>query len=314
MLLLPAKVLELGLAYVGVHREQQLGMSENFRNEVFGWHYGSSSLDIAEMWFDLQQGEHEGAYLTPKENTLKGFKMYMSAHFFLWAYPKNAGLMSTRFRHAVKNCKGAPFWRWIGKIAALLPKKIFWDESLGDPDKSAFVGSIDCTDVRVWEKRAHHTMNIDRSFFSEKFNHAGYKYELVMNLLQSKCMSVVGPEKAADHDMKLFRQEAKAKMLAMPGKMLIADSIYKPGQEEEYHDEEVGIFAIPSSTDPAELRRFKSRARSRHESFNGRLKFFKFLQDTYHGTNMEQHGVAFRAICVIIQYQMDNGSPIFEVN
>ena len=313
-LLLPDKVLEMGLEYVRVFKVQQDNMSENFRQEIFCWHYGSTSLDLAEMWYDLQQGEYEGASLDVKENSFSGFKMFMTAHFFLWTYPKNAGLTATRFRHAIKNCKGSPLWNWIRKIAALLPKKIYWDKSVERPEASAFVGSIDCTDCRVWEPRAHHHMNIDKSYFSEKFNHAGYKYEIVLHLLKPKCMDIVGPEKASKHDMKVFRQKTKQRMLDMPaGKMLIADSIYKVGKKPE-HQDEIGMFAIPSSADPAELRRFKSRARARHESFNGRLKFFRFLKDIYNGTDMEKHGEAFRAICVIVQYQMDNGSPIFEIN
>jgi hypothetical protein len=57
--------------------------------------------------------------------------------------------------------------------------------------------------------------------------------------------------------------------------------------------------------------KFKSRARARHESFNGRLKFFDILQNTFrHGE--ARHKIAFEAVCVIVQYQMDNGSPLFD--
>lgn len=190
------------------------------------------------------------------------------------------------------------------KIKALLPKKINWDDSLGDPNKSAFVGTIDDTDCKMWEKRSHHPMNVDKSLYSQKLNHAGLKYELILHLTKPKCMAVVGPKKAATHDMEVFWAKSKSKMKTMPGKMLIADSIFKPGKKAE-HQDEVGMFALPSSADPEDLRRFKSRARARHESFNGRLKYFSFLRDTYGGTDINKHGTAFRAICVIVQYQIE---------
>ena len=113
--------------------------------------------------------------------------------------------------------------------------------------------------------------------------------------------------------MSVFRQKMKAKALQMKGKRFIADSIYVPGKEED-HQDEIGMFSIPRSTDDIDLKVFKSRSRARHESFNGRIKFFGFLRSGYQGNDMEKHGVAFRAICVIVQYQMDNGSPLFDVN
>ena len=138
-------------------------------------------------------------------------------------------------------------------------------------------------------------------------------YEIIMDITEAKCMSVVGPIRAGEHDMNVFRLETKRKMLEMPGKMLIADSIYLPGKKPDMQNE-VGMFAIPSSVDDPVLKNFKSRCRARHESFNARLKFFAFLQDEYRGVDFEKHGIAFRAVCTIVQYQMDNGSPVFAVN
>lgn len=313
MLLNERRVTALGLDYVGVFALKHKVMSDTFSKEVFHWHYGSSPLVVAEMWFDLQQGEFQDASLTIKENTLFGFKMFMTALFFLWAYPKNAGLTSSRFHSCIRNCKGELLWLWIRKIEALKAKKIKWDNSLGDANKSAFIGTVDDVDCVIWEKRAHHNMNIDKSFFTQKHNHAGLKYELIMHLTKPKCMSIVGPMKAGTHDMEVFRVKSKGKMKSMPGKILIADSIFKAGKKPE-HQDEVGMFALPNSADPEELQRFKSRARARHESFNGRLKYFSFLHDRYRGVDIDKHGSAFKAICVIVQYQMDNGSPIFSIN
>ena len=90
-------------------------------------------------------------------------------------------------------------------------------------------------------------------------------------------------------------------------KMAIADKGYVTSRADEQ-----GIFATPNPSDPQELKNFKSRARCRHETFNGRIKFFKCLSETFrHG--IEKHKIALEAVCVIVQYQMDNGSEIFAV-
>jgi hypothetical protein len=60
------------------------------------------------------------------------------------------------------------------------------------------------------------------------------------------------------------------------------------------------------------LNNFKSRAQLRQETFDGRLKFFGSLKDTFwHG--YDNHKFVFEAIAVIVQYQMDNGSESFAV-
>jgi hypothetical protein len=64
--------------------------------------------------------------------------------------------------------------------------------------------------------------------------------------------------------------------------------------------------------DSKELKKLKTRSRLRHESFNGRIKAFGILQNKFrHG--FEKHGFALEAVVVIVQYQMDNGSPIYKV-
>jgi hypothetical protein len=69
-------------------------------------------------------------------------------------------------------------------------------------------------------------------------------------------------------------------------------------------------LSLPNPMDDLEVANFKARVRSRHESFNGRLKFYKSLSDTYHHSPAN-HVHVFEAICVTVQYQMDNGAEIF---
>lgn len=316
-LLTPLRVRALGLELIGLDSARQERMSASFKTKLFAVHFGSVELDIAEIWYDLQQGDFPGACLTPQENSMKGFKRFMIALFFLWTYPRNSFLLATRFNICERYCRGKELYDWIDKIACLYSKKIKWDESIADPSTSEWGFSIDCLDCRAWEPRAHHHFNVDRRMFSKKHNHAAWKYEIILSITESKCMQVVGPVPASVNDMALFRRETKPKLLHLRrfGKnvMGVADSIYLPGRLASQRDE-VGMLAIPNSLDEADLKVFKSRIRARHEGFNARIRAFAFLQYTYRGTNPDKHGKCFRAICVMVQYQMDNGSPMFSVD
>jgi hypothetical protein len=49
-----------------------------------------------------------------------------------------------------------------------------------------------------------------------------------------------------------------------------------------------------------------------HETFNGRLKNFSVLAEKFsHGH--EKHKCIFEAVCVITQYEIENGHPLFDV-
>jgi hypothetical protein len=89
--------------------------------------------------------------------------------------------------------------------------------------------------------------------------------------------------------------------------LCIADRGYNSKKEDEHY-----LFSLPNGFDSKKLNKFKSRGRLRHETFNARLKNFRCLSDTFrHG--FDNHEFVFEAVVVIVQYQMDNGSPIFAV-
>jgi hypothetical protein len=96
-ILSPSDVMKKGLGYIGIGKEQQAKMSLKVKVEDFKAHYGSSPLVIADIWHDLCHTSIEEAHLEEKETSEKGFKRYMIALFFLWTYPKNINLMTTRF-------------------------------------------------------------------------------------------------------------------------------------------------------------------------------------------------------------------------
>jgi hypothetical protein len=309
MLLVVDDVLSRGLKHVKVDQWRQDQISHSHQLCLFRKHYGSSPLDLAEMWYHLQVGDTPGATLSQADDSTRGFKFFCMAHYFLWNNPKNSENLSTRFDVCERYCRGEPLWRWIVKIAALRAKKIVWPDSLADPAGPRFIGTIDGVDCKIQEPSDHPTLNIDKSYWSKKVNHAGLKYEVVMDLHLAKCIRITERGvKAPTADMTLFRQGGtKARMLQMPGKTLIGDSAFRGVLPDE-----IGMLAPPNSLDPTEFANFKSRARCRHETFNGRMKFFKILSECF-TANRNRHGDAFCAVATIVQYQMDNGSPVFSV-
>ena len=67
-----------------------------------------------------------------------------------------------------------------------------------------------------------------------------------------------------------------------------------------------------------DLKQFLGRAKNRQESLHTRLKSFNYLYHRFrHGKStqnkMELHKMCVEAVCVIVQYDMENGSPIFDL-
>ena len=52
---------------------------------------------------------------------------------------------------------------------------------------------------------------------------------------------------------------------------------------------------------------------SRHETLNGRFKFWEILKQPFQH-NIVEHGEVFRAIVVVIQLGIDEGDKLFSVD
>ena len=176
--------------------------------------------------------------------------------------------------------------------------------------------STDGVDFKKNEDK-HPTLPRDNSACSHKMNHGAVKYEVTLAVQRAKCVHIAGPFKGGIHDMEMFRQGGlKEKLLSLNRtirgvrqvKLCLGDGIYHSKVDPRENE----LFSIPNRYDSKELNNFKSRGRLRHETLNSRLKFFNALALPFrHGFN--DHKFVFEAIVVIVQYQMDNGSPIFAV-
>ena len=178
--------------------------------------------------------------------------------------------------------------------------KIIWPADWSTVDSPFFCYSVD--GVHFWiNELLHPTMSKNPKLASHKNKKPSLDYEVALSLWESKVVHLNGPHVASKHDITVFREKLKGK--TPRGKKGIADLGYRG---------EKRILSTPNSHDPEELRTFKSRARARQESFNARIEFFGCLSQRFrHG--VKKHEICFEAVCVILQYQMENGSPLFDI-
>ena len=109
-------------------------------------------------------------------------------------------------------------------------------------------------------------------------------------------------------DDKVLDKTALYHMLP-PGKKAIADSGYE-GMPEK--------VTITRHGQSKELKQFLGRAKNRQESLHTRLKSFNCLYHRFrHGKStqnkMDLHNMCVESVCVIVQYDMENGSPSFDL-
>lgn len=280
-------------------------------------HYGVGSELATKIWKELCKIGRSDLKLTKKEKSMKGYFHYSMTLHFLWAYPKNAKVFGRSFKGVGSMChaRGEKVRTWIFRIAHLRLKVIRWPVAeFNDPDGHVFIVSVDCTDFRQREKK-HDEYHRDEKECSEKLKQCACKFEVAMHLWESRVVWVNGPFRGGKHDKTIFVEDGLGDIIAK-GKLAIADRGYKIKEEEkEYRDK----ISMPRHTDNQELGKFKSRARSRHEKFNGRMKRFSILSgdEFRHGGGGEEgrglYGKVVFAVAVICQFEMDLGSKLFNV-
>ena len=299
MLLSPDDVQERGLGFLNVNigRKSEERLLNDFRH-----HYGSSPLDIACCWHDLCNLDEDSEFaLQSKEKSEKGFKMFMAAQYFLWNTPSNSEDFASRWGVCADYVRGKRLWKWVDRIASLCSKKIQWEDC-----EEIMAMTADGVDCHTWEIQ-HPEFPVDRSAMSHKFRKCGARYLIGLSVHRSKCVAIEGPFKGGKNEVEIFRESGLMKLMQDKEKVCIADRGFRSKLVSEQK-----VFSLPDYMDSEVLHNYKSRARLRHETFNRRLKHFDILSHTFRWS-WDKHGRAFRAVAVMVQYQMDNGSPLFSV-
>jgi hypothetical protein len=127
-----------------------------------------------------------------------------------------------------------------------------------------------------------------------------------LSLRESKVVWINGPYKAGTYnDIKIFRECGLKAKLEATGKKAIADDGYQGYPN---------LISRYNSFDSEEVREFKSRARMRHEKFNGMCKVFKCLESRFrHQPFEESLQLCFEAVAVIVAYKMEMGESLFDI-
>ena len=203
-------------------------------------------------------------------------------------------------------------WSFIQKIATLYPELIVWPDSWSHPDdpdgpETRNIITVDGTHCLI-EEPTFDDFAHNKKYYSHKFHTAGLDYEVALSIFESKCVWVAGPYPAGKHDITIFRHKLMRKMLESRA----ASGVEYRGLADRGYRGEPELLSVPSSVDTEEVREFKGRALSRQETFNSRLKNFDCLDERFrHG--VVKHALCFYACVVIVQIQMDNGFPLFQV-
>jgi hypothetical protein len=287
------ELLESGLLLVG-YSERRLGRAKYATNiERFKAHFGSIPKVCCDIWEDLQTTENARAWVPPSKRKVNHFLM---AFHHLKRYP-------TEFEREcifdISLAYGREWvWYFIEKIQQLKAEKITFPEASSD----VFILTVDGTHCWIQEPK-HPTWSQDSKFYSHKYAKAGINYELAISLTESKLIWMNGPFKAGQNDKKIFAEKGLKEKLRSLGKRGIGDGGYSGHPDE---------LSIPNPHDSKEVARFKSRALKRHERFNGYTKAFDCLSGRFrHSTGRFKN--CFEAVCVICQYQMENGFELFDI-
>lgn len=299
MILTASEIEKHGLDFAGVLKGRKTAkrLTSDFQK-----HYGSSPVVLAEQWCDLCHLEE--LPLTISEKSVNGLKRFFMAHFWLWAKPKNAAVFSSRFKICEDYCCGKPFWLWIERLAILGNKVIKFDPSLLSADADVMGFSVDGVDFALWEIK-HDEFPHDRQSMSHKHKRCAAKYLFLLSAAFPKCLQILGPFKGGVGDNTILKESGILEKLKEAEKVCHVDRGFR------IKDKELeAVLSFPDKMDNKELHKFKSRVRLRQETFNSRLRFFRTLDETFeHG--FEKHRLVVHAVAGTVQYQMDNGNPIF---
>jgi hypothetical protein len=286
-----------GLRYLKLDLRGRWG--KKMRNAKFKKHYGQDAVTLGAEWYDLCHTSIKKAKLTKKQID-RGFKMFLIAHYFLWNYSRNADQLSDHFDVCLDYACGRDLWGWIERISALQGDVIFWPKYLDRDETKVLALSADGLDKRAREEK-HQTkeFNIDKKNFTKKHHHGGYKYQLVLAAQEQQCVHIYGPVRGGMGDKEMLARSGVLKRLKK-GKLCVVDRGYI---DKKWKDK----LAWPNLQDSKRANNMKSRIRLRHESFNGKVTQYGTMCQTWRHTK-KQHGLAFRAIVVTIQYALNDGT------
>ena len=284
----------------------------------FKCHYASDPAVYSVLLYKLQTTSIQKARVDAhiqKVGKEKFIAYYFMAIHLLACYPTEDEAESAFSKSPFGPCKETwSHWAWkiVANISALKRQVIVWPKKWNNPDgdtenETIFIFTVDGVHCRI-EEPTLGDFEKNKKFFSHKFHSAAVDYEIGISIFEQKCIWVNGPYGAGKNDVSVFRHKLKPQL----EEARKSSGIDHRGIADRGYRGESDLLSVPSSQDTPEVRYFKQRALLRHENFNGRLKNFDCLEERFRHS-IKKHKQCFKACAVIVQLQLENGSPLFVV-
>ena len=258
--------------------------------------FGVTPKTACVIYENLQQTTNQTARIEKPDAT--ALRYFLISLYFLRNYPTREDL-ERQFDYS-RGWIAAKCWEWAKRIDALREEKIV----LSFEDDTIWVMTVDGTHVWI-QNPEDPSFTQNPKYYSHKYNKAGMTAELGISL-NGGLIWLNGPFPAATSDIQMFRKPGGlGETLRQWGRRCIADRGYR-GQED------VDVVSTPNPLDSKPVSLFKRRALNRHENFNCMTKVFKILQGPFRHDEVK-FGVAFRAVCVLCQYKLENEVPLYDV-
>jgi hypothetical protein len=278
------EVLEAGLIYGGYSPKQR----NRSYAQLLVWfkaNYGAHPLVYCVLWEELD--------LIDRERNLKYFFLCLS---WLKNYDTES-ILAGRWNLDEKTIR-----LWVEYYAECL--SIICEGKIQLPDEwddDIFVGVVDGTHSRCF-KPSHPEFPFDASYKSHKLGKDGLAYEVMLDM-KGNPIWINGPYPAGLPDIAIYN--AQLGQIIPAGKLVIGDKGYQGP----------ATCSVPNAYDTYDVREFKRGHRARMEQYNGRLKNFRVLENTFRSKGADRlakHKMAFCAINAIVATQLSCGFPLFD--
>jgi hypothetical protein len=302
------EILRYGLRLLGWTNAQLNRNCKNQREnnmDRFKADFGASPNVVAQIFEDMQRTNLPAAKIHIASMDDAAHLLY--ALNFLKEYPTE-GQRQNKW-HLSDSTLRLNGWDMLLRLQALKSEKIVWPTA-GEIGNNVWIGSVDGTHIKTQEPN-HPTYPKDKKAFSYKNHSAGFSYEIVVSLWESKIIWINGPFKASVHDNTIFSLPGGLKeKLEATGLRVIADSGYG-GYDH--------VVSRLNSMDSKEVSKFKVRARMRQEAVNAKIKTLRctdsgrFRHMGNYKDGQPKFKICFEAAVVVTQYKMDISEPLFDI-
>jgi DDE superfamily endonuclease len=167
-----------------------------------------------------------------------------------------------------------------------------------DDNEAIIFATIDGVYCRIFEQRK----DPGSKWYSWKHNGPGLTYELCVDIHRQKLLWIGGPRPAGTPDIALCKETGVLEKIPA-GRKIIGDKGYRGVPDK---------ITTPTGDESNNVKIFKGRARARHETINKRIKSFGIIRQQFR-SDIGYHRMAFEAVCVLVQYDIESDHPLFEI-